>query len=216
MNKIIPQFVLASASPARRLVLANAGFHPLIRVSNFDESQIQLEQPEALVRQLAKCKAEAIATELNSESRLQPFLVMGCDSVMWVNSEICGKPRSREEAIAIWQKLRGGKGIIYSGHCLIDTQQQKTLTYCAKSTVYFVNASDHEISSYIATGEPMNCAGCFTLEGLGGLLVEKIEGCHTNVLGLSLPLLRKMLKELGYSLDFSGQIASDRRTNLVW
>jgi septum formation protein len=108
------------------------------------------------------------------------------------------------------------KFVVSLGHCLIDTQQQKTLTYSAKSTVYFVNASDREISSYIYTGEPMNCAGCFTLEGLGGLLVERIDGCHTNVLGLSLPLLRKMLKELGYSLDFGGQTPKDRATNLVW
>jgi len=201
-----PLLVLASASPTRRNILYNAGFRPQIHASNFDEDSIQLEDPAELVKKLAQSKAENVAIAYGN----QPALVIGCDSIMWLNGKICGKPKSEAHAIATWEKMRGGKAIIYSGHCLIDTKSKKLRIEYAKSTVYFANATESEIESYVFTGEPMNCAGCFTLEGLGGLLVEKIEGCHTNILGLSLPLFRNMLRELGYRIRFT----SDRLVEL--
>ncbi|MBD1804968.1 septum formation inhibitor Maf [Microcoleus sp. FACHB-SPT15] len=193
----VPTFVLASASPARRRLLQNAGIEPVVRQSDFDESQVQLSDPVPLVETLALRKAQTVANQLSDA------LVLGCDSVLSVGGEIHGKPANPEEAIARWQQMRGTVGVLYTGHALIDLSQDKTLVRCGITKVYFANVSDHAIAAYVATREPLNCAGCFALEGRGGLFVEKLEGCHSNVIGLSLPLLRQMLSELGYDVtDF--------------
>ena len=193
----LPQFVLASASPARRRLLQSAGVEPVVRVSDFDESQVQLSDRVELVQTLALRKAETIAGQLSDA------LVLGCDSLLTVDSEIYGKPASPEEAIARWRHMRGNTGILYTGHALIDQPHHKTLVRCGMTKVEFANVSDRQIEAYVATGEPLKCAGCFALEGRGGLFVEKLEGCHSNVIGLSLPLLRQMLSELGYDIiDF--------------
>ena len=190
-------FVLASASPARRRLLQTAGIEPIVRVSDFDESQIKLSDPKQLVNTLAQCKAEVVAAEFESA------LIMGCDSVLFVNGEIYGKPVDAIEAIARWQKMRGQIGELYTGHALIDLSQNRTLVRCQVTRVYFAQISDRAIEAYVATGEPLKCAGGFALEGRGGLFVEKLEGCHSNVIGLSLPLLRQMLADLGYDvIDF--------------
>lgn len=187
-----PTFVLASASPARRRLLEIAGIPAQIQVSDFDESQIQLSDPAQLVQELALRKAETVAEHHHDA------LVLGCDSVLSVAGEIHGKPQDATEAIARWKIMRGNSGTLYTGHALIDTHQSQTLVRCGITQVYFANVSDAEIEAYVDTGEPLKCAGCFALEGKGGLFVEKLEGCHTNVIGLSLPLLRQMLTELGY------------------
>ena len=193
----IPTFILASASPARRRLLQTVGIEPTVWKSDFDESQIQLSEPGQLVQTLAQCKAETVAPQFASG------LIMGCDSVLALNGEIHGKPASSEEAIARWQIMRGHFGDLYTGHALIDKDQNRTLVKCQVTRVYFGEMSDRAIQAYVATGEPLKCAGAFALEGFGSLFVEKIEGCHTNVIGLSLPLLRQMLAELGYEVtDF--------------
>lgn len=193
----IPSLVLASASPARRRLLQSAGIEPVVCPSDFDESQIQLSDPKSLVQTLAQRKAETVAPQFESA------LILGCDSVLLVNGEIYGKPDSATEAIARWQKMRGTVGDVYTGHALIDLSQHRTVVRCQVTRVYFAQISDRQIEAYVATGEPLKCAGCFALEGRGGLFIEKIEGCHTNVIGLSLPLLRQMLDELGYDvIDF--------------
>ncbi len=192
-----PPFILASASPARRRLLQNAGIEPVVWVSDFDESQIQLNDPELLVQTLAQSKAETVAVQFDSG------LVLGCDSVLAVNGEIHGKPASAAEAIARWHQMSGQVGDLYTGHALIDLSQRRTLVRCQVTRVYFAQISDRTIKAYVATGEPLKCAGCFALEGRGGLFIEKISGCHTNVIGLSLPLLRRMLDQLGYDVtDF--------------
>jgi septum formation protein len=193
----VPTFVLASASPARRRLLQNAGIEPVVRQSDFDESQVQLSDPVPLVETLALRKAQTVANQLSDA------LVLGCDSVLSLGGEIHGKPANPEEAIARWQQMRGTVGVLYTGHALIELSQDKTLVRCGITKVYFADVSDHAIAAYVATREPLNCAGCFALEGRGGLFVEKLEGCHSNVIGLSLPLLRQMLGELGYDVtDF--------------
>lgn len=193
----IPTFVLASASPARRRLLQSAGIEPVVCVSDFDESQIQLSDLESLVQTLAQRKAETVAAQFESA------LILGCDSLMLVNGEIYGKPDSPESAIARWQKMSGQVGDLYTGHALIDLSHRRTLIRCQVTRVYFAQMSDRAIKAYVATGEPLKCAGCFALDGRGGLFVEKIEGCHSNVIGLSLPLLRQMLDQLGYDItDF--------------
>lgn len=192
-----PPFVLASASPARLRLLQSAGIEPIVCPSDFDESQIQLSDAEALVQTLAQRKAETVAAQFESA------LILGCDSLLLVNGEIYGKPADPTEAIARWQKVSGQVGALYTGHALIDTSHHRTLVRAQVTRVYFAQMSDHAIKAYVATGEPLNCAGGFALEGRGGLFVEKLAGCHTNVIGLSLPLLRQMLERLGYDVtDF--------------
>ncbi|MBD2609102.1 septum formation inhibitor Maf [Scytonema hofmannii FACHB-248] len=193
----IPTFILASASPARRRLLQTVGIEATVCASDFDESQIQLSEPGQLVQTLAQCKAETVAPQFASG------LIMGCDSVLALNGQIHGKPADGSEAIARWQIMRSHFGDLYTGHALIDKDQNRTLVKCQVTRVYFGEMSDRTIQAYVATGEPLKCAGAFAIEGFGSLFVEKIEGCHTNVIGLSLPLLRQMLAELGYEVtDF--------------
>ncbi|MFB8790877.1 MAG: nucleoside triphosphate pyrophosphatase [Potamolinea sp.] len=194
---MIPTFVLASASPARKRLLQNAGIEPVVCQSDFDESQVQLVDPRELVETLSLRKAQTVTSQFSNA------LVLGCDSVLSVRGEIHGKPVNQEEAIARWQLMRGTVGELYTGHALIDLSGGKTIVRCGITRVYFADVSDRAIAAYVATDEPLKCAGCFALEGRGGLFVEKLEGCHSNVIGLSLPLLRQMLSELGYQVtDF--------------
>ena len=214
-----PTFVLGSKSPARRLLLENAGIKATVLGSNFDESQVRESNPAKLVQVLAQCKAEAVAEKLRlsesagfdgvnpeqidspaENSKNSPILVLGCDSVLGLDGEIYGKPADATEAIARWQKMRGNVGELYTGHALLDLTEQKALVRCQTTRVYFAKVSDRQIEAYVSSGEPLNCAGCFAIDGRGGLFVEKIEGCHTNVIGLSLPLLRQMIADLGYDV----------------
>jgi septum formation protein len=193
----LPSFVLASASAARRRLLQTAGIEPLVCPSDFDESQVKVDDPAQLVKILAQRKAETVAPQFESA------LIMGCDSVLAVNGEIHGKPADPEQARQRWQKMQGHFGDLYTGHALIDLSQNHTLVRCQVTRVYFARVGDRTIDAYVATGEPLKCAGSFALEGRGGLFVEKLEGCHSNVIGLSLPLLRQMLTDLGYNItDF--------------
>lgn len=188
----IPQLVLASASPARKRLLESAGFSPVVCPSDFDESQVQLRDPVQLVETLALSKAETIAP------RFPDALVLGCDSVLAINGEIEGKPANPAQAIARWQIMRGRQGLLYTGHALINVTSNTKVVKYQVTEVHFAQISERAIAAYVATGEPLNCAGGFAIEGKGGLFVEKLVGCHTNVIGLSLPLLRQMLAELGY------------------
>lgn len=191
------KFVLASASPARRKLLQSVGIDPIIYQSDFDESLIQKDNTIDLVQTLAHCKAQTVAQQISDS------LILGCDSVLELDGEIYGKPDSPEDAIARWHKMRGNQGTLYTGHVFIDQLQQKRLIRCGMTQVYFAHPSDAEIEAYVRSGEPLKCAGCFALEGKGSVFVEKIEGCHSNVIGLSLPLLRLMLQDLGYQIiDF--------------
>jgi septum formation protein len=199
----LPDFVLASASPARLKLLRMVGIEPIVCTSNFDESQIQLEDTVDLVQTLAKCKAQAVADRFND------VLILGCDSVLEVNGEIYGKPESPAEAIARWQQMRGKQGILYTGHVLLDQRQKTSLIRCGITKVDFAQISDRTIVDYVQSGEPLKCAGSFALEGKGGLFIEKIEGCHSNVIGLSLPLLRQMLDRLGYNVTNFWRIDGD-------
>ena len=198
-----PQFVLASASPARRRLLHMVGIEPQVRISHFDEDQIQSSDPALLVKTLAIRKADVVAKQLADQVTV-PTLVMGCDSVLALHGEIYGKPDSPAEAIARWQQMRGHVGDLLTGHALIELlpgANPRSLLRYQVTRVHFAPVSDRQIEAYVATGEPLNCAGCFALEGKGGAFVERLEGCHTNVIGLSLPLLRQMLTELGYDIS---------------
>lgn len=188
-------FVLASASPARRELLQTAGIQPYVQPSDFDESKIQVQDAAELVQTLAFEKAKVVA-----QQRTDAALILGCDSVLSLGGQIFGKPANPKEAIDRWKQMRGTVGQLYTGHAIIDLYQQKHLVRPQVTQVFFAKVSDREIEAYVATQEPLHCAGCFALDGKGGMFVEKIEGCHSNVIGLSLPLLRQMLMDLGYSV----------------
>jgi septum formation protein len=192
------KFILASASPARRQLLQSAGIQPVVQQSDFDESQIQITDCYQLVQTLAQRKAEVVAAQLQ-----EPALVLGCDSLLALEGEIYGKPKDTEEATSRWRQMRGRTGDLLTGHALVDLTQGKSLVRVQVTQVEFANLSDRQIAAYVATGEPLHCAGCFALDGKGGLFVERIIGCHSNVIGLSLPLLRQMLEQLRYDVtDF--------------
>ena len=193
------QFVLASASVARRKLLVEAGIQPFVCPSNFDEDAVTIREPSELVKVLAKGKAEMVAPQFPNG------LVLGCDSVLAIDGVIYGKPESEAEAVMRWREMRGGQGELHTGYALI-APGKLPLVRSKMTRVFFSSLSDAEIEKYIATGEPMHCAGAFATDGKGSLFVEKIEGCHTNVVGLSLPTLRHMMAELGYrAIDFWGR-----------
>jgi septum formation protein len=195
--------VLASASPARKRLLHAAGIEPSIMVSGVDEDAATAAAertygplaPEDLALVLARAKAEDVASQVDDA------LVVGCDSILDLDGDSHGKPQTPEQAIERWQRMRGRSGVLHTGHWLIDTREDDgtgaTLGATASTTVHFAAIDDDEIRAYVETGEPLRVAGSFTLDGLGAPFVSGIEGDPSNVVGLSLPLLRELLAEVG-------------------
>ena len=202
------RFVLASASPARLRTLRSAGLAPEVIVSGVDEDAITAGTARELVQLLADAKAEAVAGSLAGAVADGPALVLGCDSLLEFEGVALGKPADRAEAEARWRRMRGGRGVLHTGHCLIDVVRGRRARTTVATTVHFADASDAEIAAYCASGEPLQVAGAFTIDGLGGWFVEAIEGDHHNVVGLSLPALRGMLAELGHQLADLGYPAA--------
>ncbi|HKE63756.1 MAG TPA: nucleoside triphosphate pyrophosphatase [Micromonosporaceae bacterium] len=214
-----PRLVLASASPARRRLLAAAGIDADAVVSGVDESTVEATRPEVLCVVLARMKAEAVAHRLRVDGAARAgdrLLVLGCDSVLHFDGEILGKPADADEATRRWRAMRGGKGVLHTGHCLIDMAAGRRIDGAAATTVHFANVDDAEIEAYVADGEPLAVAGAFTIDGLGAPFIAGIEGDHGNVIGLSLPLLRTMLAELGVRITDlwrgAGTVAGPRTT----
>jgi septum formation protein len=189
------RFVLASASPARLATLRAAGVEPEVIVSGFDESSIRASTTSSLVATLARVKAESVAATL-----VPPAVVLGCDSMLDLDGTALGKPDTVDEARQRWRSMRGRSGVLHTGHCLLDTATGQRAAGVAATTVHFGRPSDAEIDAYVATGEPLAVAGAFTIDGLGGWFIDSIEGDHHNVVGLSLPLLRTLLGDLGVTL----------------
>lgn len=191
-----PSLVLASASPARLETLRSAGVEPTVIVSGVDESQVDGLAPVELALQLAELKCDAVATR---DDLPAGALVLGCDSVLELDGDAFGKPADAADAVRRWQAMRGRSGVLHTGHSLRDTATGHAAAATASTTVHFADVTDEEIAAYVATGEPLQVAGAFTVDGLGGAFVTGIEGDHHNVVGLSLPLLRDLLAELGHS-----------------
>ena len=184
--------LLASASPARRRLLEQAAIPHRVQVSGVDEEAIQDPDPLQLVQRLAAAKAEAVHRALGPEPGV--LGVLGCDSVLVFAGEVHGKPADAPQAIARWQRMAGHWADLHTGHCLIPCRAGEARRQATVSTrVLFAPLDEAVIRAYVATGEPLQCAGGFALEGRGGLMVERIEGCFSNVIGLSLPLLRQWL-----------------------
>ncbi|TXS05891.1 septum formation inhibitor Maf [Streptomyces sp. col6] len=187
------RLVLASASPARLGLLRQSGFQPEVIVSGVDEDALTAPTPAELALVLAEAKAAVVAALPEAAGAL----VIGCDSVLELDGEALGKPADAEEATARWKSMRGRAGILQTGHCLTDTTTGRTVSRTASTTVRFGEPSDAEIAAYVASGEPLHVAGAFTLDGRSAPFVDSIDGDPGNVIGLSLPLLRRLLGELG-------------------
>jgi len=192
----VTTLVLASASPARLATLRSAGVEPVVVVSGVDESQVTGLGPAELALQLAELKCAAVVAR---DDLPGAALVLGCDSVLELDGEALGKPADAADAVRRWQSMRGRSGVLHSGHSLRDTTTGHVAAATASTTVHFADVTDEEIAAYVATGEPLHVAGAFTIDGLGGAFVTGLEGDHHTVVGLSLPLLRELLAELGHA-----------------
>lgn len=203
------RFLLASASSGRLRTLRNAGVEPEVEVSGVDEDAITAATPAELVRELAHAKAVTVAGRQQGE-----LLVLGCDSLLELDGAALGKPSSAEEAIARWKSMRGRTAVLHTGHTLIevaDSALARISDRVASTEVRFAEPSDAEIEAYVGTGEPLRVAGAFTIDGFGGWFVEAVAGDHHNVVGLSLPLLRRMLLDFGYAVsDLPREIGETR------
>lgn len=209
------RLLLASASPARHATLTAAGLDPLVAVSGVDEDAVLAAararfgavEPADAVLVLAQAKAEDVARRLDELEVAgwdddEDVLVLGCDSMLELDGEVLGKPTDADDALARWRAMRGRSGVLHTGHWLIDERDpadggtRATLGATASTVVHFADLSDDEVAAYVATREPLAVAGAFTVDGRGGPFVERVEGDHHNVVGVSLPLLRHLLAEI--------------------
>jgi nucleoside triphosphate pyrophosphatase len=187
-------FVLASGSAGRLGVLRGAGIDPEVVVSGVDETVEEHLDTATIVSLLAERKASAVAV-------LRPdALVLGCDSMLDLGGRAFGKPASPEHAIEMWARLSGREGTLYTGHCLIEPGSGRRVRGVGQTVVRYGSPTGAEVAAYAASGEPMRVAGGFTIDGLAAPFVESIDGSHTNVIGLCMPLLRRMLADLGLAI----------------
>lgn len=209
-------FVLASASPSRLRILNQAGVDPLIRHPEVDEEALRVSLPDGtphvrVVEELARAKAadvleregESIAAEARAAGA-DSIVLVGCDSMLLVDGRLEGKPHTYERAMARWKAIRGRHGVLLTGHAVVVadiTDDQLTVRYrgadTSDTTVHFGAPSDADLDVYLRTGEPLECAGAFTIESLGGWFIDRIDGDPSSVIGLSLPLLRRLLADAG-------------------
>lgn len=192
----MPRIVLASQSSSRRRLLTDAGLKPTIIVSHVDEETdfFNAMSPEDMVIALAISKAHTVREMID-----YPAIIIGCDSTFDVDGVSFGKPGTPEVAFERAKKISGRTGLLHTGHCIIDTEQGIEIADRVTTKVSFTDMTDEEIADYVASGEPLQVAGGFTLDGFGSPFIPVIEGDYTNVVGISMPFLRNAMKQLGYS-----------------
>ena len=188
------RIILASGSPSRKRLLESVGIHAEILVSGVDEEDSKLNSlsPRELVLALAIMKAHSVKEKAGSNA-----LIIAADSTFEFNGKSLGKPLTREVAISRAKEIRGHFGLLHTGQCVIDTKQEIEVTDVSTSKVYFAQMTDEEIESYVDSGEPLEVAGGFTLDGLSAPYISRVEGDPSGIIGLSLPLLRKSIISLG-------------------
>lgn len=198
--------VLGSASTGRLGVLRQAGLDPLVVVSGVDEDAVIASladvPPERIVSGLAEAKADEVLTRLPAVIAAD-CVVIGCDSMLFLDGRLCGKPGDVETARRQWQTMAGRTAQLYSGHAVLTVRDGSVVHRVADTgitAVHFGSPSDADLEAYLRSGEPLGVAGGFTLDGLGGWFIDGIDGDPSNVIGLSLPLLRRMLAGSGLSV----------------
>jgi septum formation protein len=189
-----PVLVLASGSPGRLRLLRGAGLDPEVMVSDVTETNDDGFATADLAAALAERKAAAVAAVR------QDALVLGCDTMLDLDGDAIGKPATPQAAAAVWRRLAGSEGTLYTGHCLIDGRSSRRASGVAATTIRFGRPTDAEIAAYVATGEPLSLAGAFSIDGRAAAFVDGIDGDPGNVIGLSLPLLRRLLAQVGVSI----------------
>lgn len=195
--------VLASASPARLSVLRAAGLDPLVEVSDVDEDALLAAVPDATPAEKVTTLAGAKATTVARRITEPDAVVVGCDSMLHHRGELVGKPADADAARARWREMAGGTGELVTGHAVlrvVDGEIERVAEGHAVTVVRFGEPTDAELEAYLGTGEPMLVAGAFTLDGLGGWFVEGVDGDPSNVIGISLPLLRRLLAGVGVTV----------------
>ena len=204
--------VLASKSSGRLATLRAAGIEPQVAVSKVDERAVEQQVrsaqpdcgPQVVVQALALAKAQAVARQLGCSGLADWRYVVGCDSMLLIDGQLVGKPATGDDAVERWRSMRGRSATLFTGHAVIALSPTKGYSPdspqaqgVSRAVINFAQVSDKEIAAYVASGEPMYCAGAFTIDGLGGAFIESIEGDPHGVVGLSLPLLRRLLAQLG-------------------
>jgi len=203
----LTRLVLGSASPGRRKVLRQAGIDPLVVVSGVDEDRLTATlgsdaSPGDVVSALAQAKAERVAGELD-DTVAADCVVIGCDSMLYIDGRLCGKPQSVADARRLWQSIAGRAGQLYTGHCVIRLRNREIVHREAQTsitTVHFATPSPDDLEAYLASGESLRVAGGFTLDGLGGWFIDGVDGDPSAVVGLGLPLTRSLLDHAGLSV----------------
>ena len=199
--------MLGSASPGRLKVLRQAGIDPLVIVSGVDEDRLTTTlgsdaSPGDVVCALAQAKAEQVAGELDSAVAAD-CVVIGCDSMLYIDGRLCGKPQSVADARQLWQSIAGRAGQLYTGHCVIRMLNHE-IVHCEAqtsiTTVHFGTPSPDDLEAYLASGESLRVAGGFTLDGLGGWFIDGVDGDPSAVVGIGLPLTRSLLDRAGLSV----------------
>lgn len=188
------RLILASQSPARLSLLRRAGLDPEVIVSGFDEDSVSHPDPGRLANLLATAKGTTVLPQVDGDA-----ILLACDSVLEFDGRARGKPGSPERVMQQWRRMRGGQGVLHTGHFVWVSRdgQVRSASRVASTVVKFADVSDAELEAYAHTGEPERVAGGFTIDGLGGAFITGIEGDPHNVVGLSLPLVRQMLLDLG-------------------
>ncbi|MFE7796040.1 Maf family protein [Nocardia sp. NPDC057440] len=200
------RLILASASPARREVLRSAGIDPVVRVSDVDEDAVAAAlpdntRPQVVVVELARAKAMSVAAVIPEFAT--DCVVVGCDSMLLINDELQGKPHTPEVARTRWAEMAGRSADLITGHCVLRMRDGAVIAEsvdCSSTTVHFAKPEPEELDAYIATGEPLQVAGAFTLDGMGGWFVDRIDGDPSSVIGIGLPLLRRLLGDVGIGI----------------
>jgi septum formation protein len=192
----MPRIVLASQSSSRRRLLEGAGLNPKVIVSHVDEETnfFTAMSPADMVIALAIAKAHTVRESID-----YPAIIIGCDSTFDVDGISFGKPETPAVAIERARKISGRSGLLHTGHCIIDTEKGIEIADRITTKVTFDEMNEEEIADYVASGEPLKVAGGFTLDGFGSPFIPVIEGDYTNVVGISMPFLRRAIKELGYT-----------------
>ena len=192
--------ILASNSPARLMLLRTQKINPIVIPSDVNEKEIENFLKDApvsnIVQELSIAKAKNV---LDNNISLAEGILIAADSMLEFDNKPFGKPLTADVAIQRWKSMRGKTGILHTGHTIIRLDNKQIISKVVSTKVFFANIDDEEIVEYVATTEPLNVAGAFTIDSLGAAFITKVEGDHSNVIGLSLPIVREMVKELGLS-----------------